>query len=217
MSSLNGNAGQTQEILNFAKQVIDLQKSNVPYTNVTNTNLTTNEHHCKICEKTYKYKRGLVRHIKNIHEKDTHVKDKLQNPISMETPSLKEHPKVDRTNTGDFCCDSCKKTYKYKGYLERHIKVAHEREEGTNRERCNLTFKEMSKFRQHITTKHKEPKTKLEEYLSSILNINELRIDNKKTFKYLGTKLTNDQPSAGNTEIRHRKIQANIALSLIHI
>ena len=102
-------------------------------------------------------------------------------------------------------------TYKYKGNLERHIKLVHKKEQGTNCERCNLTFKEMSKFRQHITTKHKEPKTKLEEYPSSILNINEHRIDNKKKFKYLGTKLTNDQPSAGNAEIKHREIQAIIA------
>ena len=46
----------------------------------------------------------------------------------MKTPNFKEQPKVDRTNTGDFCCDSCKKKYKYIGHLERHIKVVHERE-----------------------------------------------------------------------------------------
>ena len=182
-------------------------------TNMTGANQTTNKHPCNRCEKVYQHKGSLNRHIKNVHEKDTKVKDKLQNSISMGTPSLKEHPKVDHTSKGDFCCEPCKKTYKYKGYLERHIKLVHEREQGTNCDRCNLTFKEMSKFRQHITTKHKEPKTKLEEYPSSILNIKEHRIDNKKTFKYLGTKLTNDQPSAGNTEIKHRKIQASIAFN----
>ena len=71
----------------------------------------------------------------------------------------------------------------------------------------------MSKFRQHITTKHNEPKTKLKEYPSSILNINEHRIDNKNSFKYLGTKLTSDQPSAGNIEIKHRKIQTSVAFN----
>ena len=65
------------------------EKTDVACGSVANTNLTTNRYHCDMCEKTYKYKRGLVRHIKNIHEKDTDVKDKLQNPISMETPSLK--------------------------------------------------------------------------------------------------------------------------------
>lgn len=65
----------------------------------------------------------------------------------------------------------------------------------------------MSKFRQRITTKHKQHKTKLKEYLLSSLSINEHRVDNKNTFKYLGTKLTNDQTRAGNTEIKHRKIQ----------
>ena len=98
------------------------EKTDVACGNVANTNLTTDIHHCDMCEKTYKYKRGLVRHIKNIHEKDTNVKDKLQNPISIKTPNLNEHPKVHRTNTGDFCCDPCKKTYRYKGNLEKHIK-----------------------------------------------------------------------------------------------
>ena len=173
--------------------------------------MTTNEHHCNTCEKTYKHKSSLEKHIKNIHEKETSVKHKPQNPRSMETPSLKEHPKVDHTNTSDFCCDSCMRTYKYKGNLKRHIKLVHEREQEFNCKRCNLTFKEISRFKEHITTKHNEPKTKLKEYPSSILNINEHRIDNKNSFKYLGTKLANDQPNAGDTEIKHRQIQASVA------
>ena len=146
-----------------------------------------------------------------MHEKEANVKHKFQNSRSMEAPSLREHPKVDHTNTGEFCCDSCMKTYKYNGNLERRIKLVHEKEQESSCGRCNLTFKEISKFRQHINTKHNEPKTNLKEYPSSILNINEHRIDNKNSFKYLGTKLTNDQPSAGDTEIKHRKIQASVA------
>ena len=118
----------------------------------------------------------------------------------METPSLKEHPKVDHTNTNDFCCNTCMKTYKYKGNLKKHIKLVHEKEQEFNCKRCNLTFKEISRPKEHITTKHNEPNTKLKEYPSSILNINEHQIDNKNSFKYLGTKLANDQPNAGDTE-----------------
>ena len=113
------------------------EKTDVACGNVANTKLTTNRYHCNVCEKTCQHKSSLNTHIKNIHENDTNVKDKLQTPISMETPSLKEHPKVNRTNTGDFCCDSCKKTYRYKGYLETHDELVHEREQGTNCERCN--------------------------------------------------------------------------------
>ena len=54
-----------------------------------------------------------------------------------------------------------------------------------------------------MTTKHNEPKTKLKEYPPSILSINEHRIDNKNSFKFLGTKLTCGQPSAGDTEVKH--------------
>ena len=140
------------------------------------------------------------------------MKYKLQSSRSMETPSLKEHPKSDYTNTGDFCCDSCMKTYKYKGNLKRHIKLVHERKQECNCKRCNLTFKEISIFKEHITTKHNEPKTRLKEYPSSILNINEHRIDNKNSLKQLGTKLATDQPSAEDTEIKHRKIQARVVL-----
>ena len=64
-----------------------------------------------------------------------------------------------------------------------------------------------------MTTKHDEPKTRLKEYPRSILIINEHRIDNKNSFKYLCTKLTCDQPIAGHTELKHRKIQASVAFN----
>ena len=118
-----------------------------------------------------------------MHEKETNVKHKLQSSRSMETPCLKEDLKADYTNTGGFCCDSCMKTYKYRGYLERHNKSIHDKEQESRSERCTLTFKEMSKFRRHMTTKHNETKTKLKEYPRSILNINENRIENKSSFK----------------------------------
>ena len=50
-----------------------------------------------------------------MYEKETNVKHKLQSPRSMERTSLKEHPKSDYTNTDDFRCDPCMKTYKYRG------------------------------------------------------------------------------------------------------
>ena len=178
-------------------------------------NTTSNEQYCVISKKTYKHKSGLERYIKNIHEKETSVKHKLRNSRSMETPSLKKHPKVDHTDTGDFSCDSCMKTYKYKSNLNRYIELVHEREQEFDCKRCNLTLKEMSKFREHISTKHNELKTKLKEYPWSILSIIERRIDNKKSFKYLDTQLANDQPNAGGTEIKHMKIQASVALNEI--
>ena len=64
-----------------------------------------------------------------------------------------------------------------------------------------------------MTTKHNELKTMLKEFPRSFLNINEHRIDNKNSFKYLGTNLTSEQPSAGGTEIEHRRIQASVAFN----
>ena len=175
------------------------------YTGVMSANLT-NKHRCGMCERTYKHECSLKRHIKKMHEKETNVKHKLQSPRSMERTSLKEYPKSDYTNTGNLRCDSCMKTYKYRGHLERHIKLVHHKEQESRCERCNLAFKEISKFRRHMTTKHDEPKPKLKEYPKSIININEHRIDNKNSFKYLGTKLACGQPSAGDAEVKHCKI-----------
>ena len=180
--------------------------------NMTNATQTTNKHHCDRCKKAYQHKSSLNRHIRNIHEKDTNVKDKLQKSISMETISLKNIRRLIVPTQVISVVTHARKHISIKA-TRRGIKLVHKREQGTNCERCNLTFKEMSKFRQHITIRHKEPKIKWKEYPSSILNINDHRIDNKSSFKYLGTKLTNYQPSAGNTEIKHRKIQASIAFN----
>ena len=62
-----------------------------------------------------------------------------------------------------------------------------------------------------MTTKHNEPKTKLKEYPPFISNINEHRIYNKNSFEHLGTKLTCDQLSAGDTEVKHLNIKASVA------
>ena len=108
---------------------------NLTYTNATGANLI-NEYHCSMCEKTYKHKNSLKGHIEKMHEWETNPSSR-----SMETPSLKEHPKADYTNTGYFCCNSWMKTYKYRGYLERHIKLVHDKEQGSRCERSSLTFK----------------------------------------------------------------------------
>ena len=43
--------------------------------------------------------------------------------------------------------------------------------------------------------------------------MNQKDISNSRTFKYLGTKISYDQPNAGDDEVNHRKLQANIAFN----
>ena len=68
------------------------EKSDEACWSVANMYLTTDGHHCETCAKTYKCKRDLVRHIKNIHEKNTNVKYKLQTEYRWKHQALKNIP-----------------------------------------------------------------------------------------------------------------------------
>ena len=50
-------------------------------------------------------------------------------------------------------------------------------------------------------------------YPSTILTMSQKDITNSRTFQYLGTKISYDQPNTGDDEMNHRKLQANIAFN----
>lgn len=63
----------------------------VTYANVTDANLTTNVHHCNICEKTYRHKKDLTRHIKNVHKVQGNAQIEHYNTADTERSILQKH------------------------------------------------------------------------------------------------------------------------------
>ena len=74
------------------------ENKNANCVDVTSVGLATNEYHCSMCEKTYKYKRGLRRHIKNVHEDQNRVQIEHCNATDTEKPNLRGHGRVVHEN-----------------------------------------------------------------------------------------------------------------------
>ena len=89
-------------------------------------------------------------------------------------------------------CTMCAKEYKSKTSLKNYLKKVHD---------INKTFDPNKRTIPNST------------YPSTILTMNQKDISNSRTFKYLGTKISYDQPIAGDDEVNHRKLQANIAFN----
>ena len=70
------------------------ENKNANCVDVTCADLATNEHHCGMCEKTYKYKKGLTRHIKSVHEDKGGVQIENCNATDTEKPYLRGHGKA---------------------------------------------------------------------------------------------------------------------------
>ena len=94
---------------------------------------------CEVCSKTFKYKKGLARHLNS------------------------EHMEVQTS----FPCESCSKSFKYKHSLTVHIKSQHADVEARfSCEACPKTFKYKQDLTIHFNSKHMEGTGEIVKYVS---------------------------------------------------
>ena len=117
---------------------------------------------CHLCEKKFKRKGEMKRHVLHVHEGKKYIckmcplefgwKNKLKEHI------LHVHEGVDRQRG---CCPHCGKTLK-KGYLNRHIQNIHKGE--THKcDECNSEFSSSDNLKRHIESVHEGKRFKCEQ------------------------------------------------------
>ena len=103
-----------------------LSSEYIKHQNIENT---SEKFACELCSKTFKYKKGLARHVNS------------------------EHMEVETR----FPCESCSKSFKYKETLTVHIKSQHADVEARfSCEACPKTFKYKQDLTRHCNSKHME-------------------------------------------------------------
>ena len=96
------------------------------------------EYKCEQCDKSYKDKQYLRKHVKRVHEEG--IKIKVKNEIKVEIIN----------------CEFCEKAFNTKVKLRRHIKKVHEIKNHDGHKQkcdyCDLKFIEESDLVRHIQT-----------------------------------------------------------------
>lgn len=113
---------------------------------------------CKTCNRGYKLKSSLVRHMKKVHSnavsfpcgRSIHVTKKKQHSGKH---SKKKH-ELSKDIPKSYTCDICSKTYTVRESILRHLKVAHSDAPIFHCHVCNYTTKREQDFKTHIKLKH---------------------------------------------------------------
>ena len=106
---------------------------------------------CTKCYKTYKDQSGLSYHIKSQHEDITYLCTECNKTFTRKN-GLRYHTKSQHEGI-TFSCTFCDKTFNDKSNLSRHIKSKHEGVTYSCTE-CNKTFSTKGNLSQHIKSQH---------------------------------------------------------------
>ena len=96
------------------------------------------EYQCSYCEKTYKVKISLDRHLKEKHYHGNKNLDYIE----------------DMDSIGDISCEHCEKTFKRSHCMERHIRSVHTKEKSFLCFKCLKKFTRKDKLGRHMKMLH---------------------------------------------------------------
>jgi hypothetical protein len=104
---------------------------------------------CKRCEKSYKTKKDLIAHNRNVHE-DRKLSCKSCLTIFTNSVALHRHIQRDHQN---ITCPTCKKIFASNNGLQRHVQSIHQKIRHDCGE-CQQSFSRRSALNQHIKSHH---------------------------------------------------------------
>ena len=117
-------------------------------------NATKPNFRCKLCEKSFKLKCRMQRHVKKVHEKASETKCELCKKSFYDVYCLQVHMNTFHNKKKNFICDSCDQRFVSKGALLIHTQVRHERSQTSNCDTCDKTFTSKRGLRNHLENVH---------------------------------------------------------------
>ena len=102
---------------------------------------------CRLCGKSYKYKKDLNRHAKHVHDEQNGYRCKLCNKFYSCNDDLNHHIRSCGAATPSFKCSLCDKSFRLRSDLEGHNKFYHSGDDMYKCKLCEKVFlcKEYSK------------------------------------------------------------------------
>ena len=105
-------------------KILAKHKAKFHDTPIVPTESVDNKYKCKLCDKSYKGRKGLRSHVKSVHEKK-------------------------RTS-----CEICNKSFVTNNTLKRHVEAVHEKIKKVKCEFCDKAFTQYSELTQHLFQRH---------------------------------------------------------------
>jgi len=115
----------------------------------------TGKFKCPTCNKTYNYNRGLQRHIREVHEATGWFKCLTCNKTYNTERGLQKHKTGFCKRSKRYECPICNKTYKHNGGLYNHMNDIHMTLKRPECLICNRTYTSKRTLLYHIQTVHK--------------------------------------------------------------
>ena len=109
---------------------------------------------CEFCEKSFKLKYQMQRHVKKVHEKALETKCALCEKTFSDSSCLQVHMNTFHSKMKNFKCDSCDQRFVSKGALISHIQVRHEKTQASKCDTCDKEFTSKLGLSHHLENVH---------------------------------------------------------------
>ena len=95
---------------------------------------------CEICEKYFKMRSQMQRHVKKVHEKASETKCELCEKTFSDAYCLMVHMNTFHSKKKNFICDTCEQSFVSKAALIGHIQVRHDKTQTSKCDTCDKEF-----------------------------------------------------------------------------
>ncbi|XP_063380475.1 zinc finger protein 2-like [Cydia fagiglandana] len=106
---------------------------------------------CDICQKKFRLRNSILRHIRDFHQKEKNHQCKLCNKAFFGIVSYKTHLQS-HSNERHYKCKECDKAFKTMEYLRKHSRITHSDVKNFKCELCGKCFKRSSDRNNHMRT-----------------------------------------------------------------